>query len=354
MTISVILPLFNHAEFVGKAISELLHQDQPPAEIIVADDASTDASLEVVRRLARLNSTIRVIANSVNIGVAANLNQCIAMARFSYIYLAASDDWVLPGFFSTATQMLDRQPNAGLFCGETILIDGHTSRIMGKRPAVRPLYRSGFVSPGLAASLLRKNDNWIHTGSAVFRREAITAACGLDQSLGTFADGYLSRKIAVTRGFVYSTKPVAIWRVMQTGESRKIARDPERSRELISNTVHRITRDPDFPSWYAPLLRNRLRFAFCRLAVEEQPINYRMLTDLGGQNSFDQGLFRVIRRLVPMGSLQRWAILSWLAVRLRPFSFIDLLSTRFARLFDVSRHRIELPVAPRGGGCSRA
>src|SRR5438067_10694393 len=40
MALSVILPLFNHAQFVGKAISELLSQDPPPDEIIVADDAS--------------------------------------------------------------------------------------------------------------------------------------------------------------------------------------------------------------------------------------------------------------------------------------------------------------------------
>ena len=49
MALSVILPLFNHAQFVGKAISELLSQDPPPDEIIVADDASTDDSLAIVR-----------------------------------------------------------------------------------------------------------------------------------------------------------------------------------------------------------------------------------------------------------------------------------------------------------------
>ena len=116
-----------------------------------------------------------IIANSANIGVAANLNRGLAGARFSYVYLAASDDWVLPGFFSTAVRMLDRQPSAGLFCGETILVDGQTSKIVGQRPAVRPLYHEGFVSPSLVTSLLRKHDNWIHTGSAVFRREAIIA-----------------------------------------------------------------------------------------------------------------------------------------------------------------------------------
>jgi glycosyltransferase involved in cell wall biosynthesis len=339
MALSVILPLFNHAQFVGKAISELLSQDPPPDEIIVADDASTDDSLAIVRGLARLNATIRVVANSANVGVAANLDRGLAMARFSYVYLAASDDWVLPGFFSAAIRALDRQPNAGLFCGETILIDGQTSKIVGHRPAVRPLYREGFISPSRATSLLRKHDNWIHTGSTVFRREAIIAAGGLVQSLGTFADGYLARKIAITRGFVYSPRPVAIWRVMKASESRKIARDLGPARQFIDTICGRIAADPNFPPWYVPLLRDRLSFAFCRLAVEEEPIDYDMLSELGTRNRLDRSVFSALRRCLPVRALQRVAILAWLAFRLRPVSLVDLLRTRFARLRE---HRFGL------------
>ena len=332
MALSVILPLFNHSRFVGKAISSLLSQDLPPDEIIVADDASTDDSLEIVRSLARLNPVIRVVANSANIGVAANLDKGLAMARFSYIYLAASDDWILPGFFSAAIRMLDRQPGAGLFCGEAILIDGEASKIVGHRPAVRPLYREGLVSPSLATTLLRKHDNWIHTGSSVFRREAIVAAGGLDQSLGTFADGYLARKIAITRGFVYSPRPVAIWRVIKESESRKIARDLSRAREFVDTICSRIAADPDFPPWYVPLFRDRLSFAFCRLAAEEEPIDYDMLNELGRRTRLDESLFRALRLLVPVRALQRLAILSWLAFRFRPVSLIGLLRTRLARV----------------------
>jgi glycosyltransferase involved in cell wall biosynthesis len=339
MALSVILPLFNHAQFVGKAIAELLSQDPSPDEIIVADDASTDDSLEIVRGMARRNTTIRVVANSANIGVAANLDQGLAMARFSYVYLAASDDWVLPGFFSAAIRMLDLQPSAGLFCGETILVDGQTSKIVGYRPAVRPLYREGLINPSRATSLLRKHDNWIHTGSTVFRREAIIAAGGLVQSLGTFADGYLARKIAITRGFVYSPRPVAIWRVMKASESRKIARDLGRARQFIDTICGRIAADPDFPPWYVPLLRDRLSFAFCRLAVEEEPIDYDMLSELGTRNRLDRSVFSALRRFVAVHSLQRVAILAWLALRLRPVSLVGLLRTGFARLRE---HRFGL------------
>jgi hypothetical protein len=228
--------------------------------------------------------------------------------------------------------MLDREPGAGLFCGETILIDGLTSDVVGQRPAVRPLYHEGFVSPGLAISLLRRHDNWIHTGSAVFRRDAITASGGLVQSLGTFADGYLARKIAITRGFVYSPRPVAIWRVMQAGESRKIARDLGRAKGFVGTICDSIAADPVFPPWYVPVFRDRLSFAFCRLAVAEEPIDYDMLSELGSRSRLDLSLFRVVRVLVPIRSLQRVAILAWLAFRLRPVSLSGLIFTRLSRL----------------------
>jgi hypothetical protein len=75
-----------------------------------------------------------------------------------------------------------------------------------------------------------------------------------------------------------------------------------------------------------------LSFAFCRLAVEAEPIDYDMLNELGSRNRLDQSLFSTLRRFVPVRSLQRVAILSWLAFRLHPVPLIDLLLTRLARL----------------------
>jgi hypothetical protein len=119
---------------------------------------------------------------------------------------------------------------------------------------------------------------------------------------------------------------------MKASESRKIARDLGPARQFIDTICGRIAADPDFPPWYVPLLRDRLSFAFCRLAVEEEPIDYNMLSELGSRDRLDQSAFSALRRLVPVRSLQRLAILSWLALRLHPVSLVDLLRTRLARL----------------------
>jgi len=119
---------------------------------------------------------------------------------------------------------------------------------------------------------------------------------------------------------------------MKASESRKIARDLGPARQFIDTICGRIAADPDFPPWYVPLLRDRLSFAFCRLAVEEEPIDYDMLSELGTRNRLDRSVFSALRRCLPVRALQRVAILSWLAFRLRPVSLVGLLRTRFARL----------------------
>src|SRR5262245_42051285 len=98
-SISVILPNFNHGKFVGAALRALLSQSRAPAEIIFIDDASTDDSLSVIREIAATNPCIRVIENATNLGVVRSQQRGLEIATGDFIYLAAADDWVMPGFF---------------------------------------------------------------------------------------------------------------------------------------------------------------------------------------------------------------------------------------------------------------
>src|SRR5215208_456837 len=122
IVLSVILPNFNHAPFIAQALTALLAQDRPAEEIIVIDDGSSDDSLAIVRRFACQSSAIRLIASPTNRGVVATLRLGAEEARGRYVYFGASDDWVVPGFFSSAISVLAANPQAGLFCGEALLV----------------------------------------------------------------------------------------------------------------------------------------------------------------------------------------------------------------------------------------
>ena len=181
-------------------------QDRAADEIIVIDDGSTDDSVAVIERIAATAPAIRLLRNPSNIGVIPTLQRGLQEARGAYVYFAASDDWVLPGFFALALRRLEADPDLGLFCGETVLVDGNSNKPFAVRPAVRPRMSAGRIDAGRTERLLRSTDNWIHTGSAVFRREAVTWAGGFDPRLGSFADGFIARKIALQFGFYSSRK----------------------------------------------------------------------------------------------------------------------------------------------------
>ena len=290
-TLSVVLPNYNHAILIGRALAALLAQGRAADEIIIIDDGSTDDSAHVINRFATKSPSIRVLSNPSNIGVIPTLQCGLQAARGKYIYFAAADDWVAPGFFELALRRLKANPDVGLFCGEAMLVDGRNNRPFAVRPAVRPRMRAGRIDVPRVRQLLRSTDNWILTGSTIFRRECVDWAGGFDARLGTFADGFIARKIALRYGFYFEPMIVASWVVFPDSVSRKTARDLQRSNYILDAVPKLIAADSGFPSWYAAVFRDRWRFAACRLAIQADPIDRAVVLELGAGSAADKAKF---------------------------------------------------------------
>jgi len=255
------------------------------------------------------------------------------MSREPYIYFAAADDWVMPDFFELAISMLEAHRHSGLFCGESILLDGASGCNIGTRPIARPKYHAGYIDAESARHLLTRMDNWILTGATVFRRNAILAAGGLDVELGSFADGYLARKVALTHGFIFSPTVVSTWRIFETGISRVTALDLPSAQKLLQIAPERIRSDPVFPNWYADIFEKRWRFSVCRLALNVKPFDRRLLLSIGAISLLDRTVFKVIWA-TSNPRLGRIAILVWLWIRLRPTSLFAVLRTTISRRLE--------------------
>lgn len=93
--VTVIIPSFNHAQYIESAIESVLNQTYENIELIINDDGSTDGTHEVLRRYVGRNR-ISVILNKVNRNQAAVLNEAIDIAKGEFIGLLPSDDWYLP------------------------------------------------------------------------------------------------------------------------------------------------------------------------------------------------------------------------------------------------------------------
>jgi glycosyltransferase involved in cell wall biosynthesis len=93
--ISVVVPLYNHREFIGEAIASIFRQTVAPAEVIVVDDGSTDDSADVMRRLCERHPEI-VFWSQPNQGAHQALNAAIHRATGEFIAILNSDDVYAP------------------------------------------------------------------------------------------------------------------------------------------------------------------------------------------------------------------------------------------------------------------
>lgn len=151
---SCIVVNYNGGDYVGRAVSSLLDQQNCPIEVIVVDNNSSDGSL---RELAHLGSTKRIhlIENKVNNGFAYAVNQAISISKGKYILLLNNDAWIKSDFVTTAADSLQKnqaellgvvmksydEKNILLKYGMGTDIFGHFTILRSPRP--RPFYLGG-------------------------------------------------------------------------------------------------------------------------------------------------------------------------------------------------------------------
>lgn len=97
-TLSVILPVFNAEQYVDEAIRSILSQDYGNFELIIANDGSTDNSLNRIR--SHTDRRIRVIENKSNCGLISTLNMMISECRSEFIARMDADDISQPTRFT--------------------------------------------------------------------------------------------------------------------------------------------------------------------------------------------------------------------------------------------------------------
>ena len=142
--LSVVLPNYNHAQYLPRALDALLTQERPPDEIIVVDDCSIYGSRDIVARYAANNPSTDFFFNDENVGV-------IPTCRGASLRRAPICLFRRCRRFRTARLFWDRDCRATeLSAGRPICrgrkIGGRTiGTLSGVRPPVRPRYFTGFI-----------------------------------------------------------------------------------------------------------------------------------------------------------------------------------------------------------------
>ena len=184
--LSVLMAVRNGGACLQDSLRSITSQTFTDWEMVIVDDASTDGSAEAVAQWASRDSRVRVIANSVNKGQTACLNEGLAACRGTWVARQDADDLSHRERFSRQLAYVRNHPSTVLLgtCG--ILIDAS-----GKRTGLLDVPRGRDAIAWCAPFL----NPFLHT-AALFHRDTVSRAGGYDESYRIAQDYELWTRLA--------------------------------------------------------------------------------------------------------------------------------------------------------------
>jgi glycosyltransferase involved in cell wall biosynthesis len=176
--VSVIMPAYNVAPYIGAAIESVIGQTMPDWELVIADDGSTDSTAEIVGAYVARDPRIRLLRHA-NSGISAARNRALQQASGEFLAILDSDDLWEPTYLHAQLAIFAAHPEVDIVTGNGWFLGG---RLHGQpaRPSPDPR-----PQPTLAGILADETSIFI---LSIMRRRVYDAIGGFDEKLRTNED----------------------------------------------------------------------------------------------------------------------------------------------------------------------
>jgi glycosyltransferase involved in cell wall biosynthesis len=181
--VAVVIPTYNHARFLGRAIESVLKQSLRPSEVVVVDDGSTDAPDRVAARYPK----VRLVAQR-NAGLAAARNRGLRETSAAHILFLDADDWLHADALRSGLECLGQDAQAAFAYGAYRIVN--EARGTARAVPLRTIAGDAF------AAFLRGNVIGMH-GTVLYRRAAVAEAGGFREELRACEDYDLYLRLAM-------------------------------------------------------------------------------------------------------------------------------------------------------------
>lgn len=127
--VSIGIPVYNGSDYLEEAVDSILGQTMGDFELLIQDNASTDATEDICRAYEKRDKRVSYVRNPENVGAPINYNLVFERARAPYFKWAAHDDTIAPVFLERCVEALDNNPDSVVAAGRTVLINDDGSPV---------------------------------------------------------------------------------------------------------------------------------------------------------------------------------------------------------------------------------
>jgi alpha-1,3-rhamnosyltransferase len=209
-SVSVVVPSYNHAQFVAAALRSIMKQTLFPEQLLVIDDGSSDDSPKVIDRVLNECPFPCELVTRNNRGLCATLNEGFARTRGDYFAYLGSDDLWLPDFLRARVNLLESRPDAVLAYGHAYFIDEQNSIV--DCTADWAQYADGDVREMLLHTTAPMSP------TVLYRRDALWQQCWNEESKLEDYDLYL--RLSAVGPFAFDQRVLSAWRRHSSNVSR--------------------------------------------------------------------------------------------------------------------------------------
>ena len=240
--VSVVIPCYNQARFLGEAIHSVLAQTWSGAEIIVVDDGSTDDTVKIAKGYREVRCQ-----SQRNQGQGAARNEGLKQASGEFVVFLDSDDRLLPHAFQVGLQCFEAHPDVALVAGRCVSV--------GVDGVQRATLYEPVVEQNHYIRLLLGNYIWM-PGAAMLRTRVVREAGGFKTTVSGAEDYDLYLRIARHHRIWCHDQVIAEYRQHDTSTSHKPMLMLRSSLSVIRAQQEAVSGDPPAERAWRQGIRN--------------------------------------------------------------------------------------------------
>lgn len=221
MIFSVIIPLYNKAPYVAKAIESALAQTFTDYELVVMDDGSHDDSYAIAQKAIEGHVNCQLYRQQ-NAGVSVTRNNAMALSRGKFLCFLDADDWWKPTFLNEMAKLVEEFPEAGIYGTNYTIVNETRRKTRVAQVGVDKGFEKGYINYCQVYAKTMYMPLW--TGAVCVPRSVFDEMGGFPKGIKLGEDFLLWIRIAMKYKVAFLNKPLAYYNQDVEGANRGVGK----------------------------------------------------------------------------------------------------------------------------------